>query len=103
MEIQGPEDHELIQRIAGHDKDALEALYARYSTPVYSLAMYMLKQESLAQEVTQEIFLNIWLRASSYKPDRGLPRAWIMSVAHHKIVDLIRSRRRATAHTDPGG
>jgi RNA polymerase sigma-70 factor (ECF subfamily) len=53
--------------------------------------------------VTQEIFLNIWLRASSYKPDKGQPRAWIMSVAHHKIVDVIRSRRRTTAHTDPGG
>jgi RNA polymerase sigma-70 factor (ECF subfamily) len=103
VEDQGPEDHELIQRVALHDKDALEALYARYSIPVYSLAMYMLKQEALSQEVTQEIFLNIWLRASSYKPDRGQPRAWIMSVAHHKIVGLIRSSRRAAAHTDPEG
>ncbi len=71
VEDQGPEDHELIQRVAQRDKDVLEALYARYSTPVYSLAMYMLKQEALSHEVTQEIFLNIWLRASSYKPDRG--------------------------------
>ncbi len=103
MDHQGPEDHELIEKVALRDKDALEALYVRYATPVYSLAMYMLKQEALSQEVTQEIFLNIWLRASSYKPDRGHPRAWIMSVAHHKIVDVIRSRRRTIAHTDPGG
>ena len=83
------------------EKEALEALYDRYATAVYSLAMYMLKQEALAQEATQDIFLNIWLKASTYKPDRGEPRAWIMSVAHHKIIDSIRSRRRTITVTDP--
>ncbi|MFB3136249.1 MAG: RNA polymerase sigma factor, partial [Rhodospirillales bacterium] len=48
-------------------------------------------------------FLNIWLKASSYKTDRGEPRAWIMSVAHHKLVDVIRARRRTLAATDPDG
>jgi RNA polymerase sigma-70 factor (ECF subfamily) len=95
------EDRELIHRIAQLDKDALEALYDRYASPVYSLAMFMLRQEALAEEVTQEIFLNIWLKASSFKADRGEPRSWIMSVAHHKVVDLIRSRRRALIMTNP--
>jgi RNA polymerase sigma-70 factor (ECF subfamily) len=95
------EDRELIHRIAQLDKGALEALYGRYITPVYSLAMFMLRQEALAEEVTQEIFLNIWLKASSFKPDRGEPRSWIMSVAHHKVVDLIRSRRRTLTMTNP--
>ena len=94
-------DHQLIHGIASADKDALEALYNRYSAPVYSLAMYMLRQEALAEEATQEIFLNIWLKAGSFRPDRGEPRSWIMSVAHHKIVDLIRSRRRALTVSDP--
>ena len=96
------EDRQLIHRIAVQDKDALEALYGRYISPVYSLAMFMLRQEALAEEVTQEIFLNIWLKASSFKADRGEPRSWIMSVAHHKVVDLIRSRRRTLTMTDPG-
>ncbi len=95
------EDRQLIHRIASMDKGALEALYGRYSTSVYSLAMYMLRNEALAEEVTQEIFLNIWLKASSFKADRGEPRSWIMSVAHHKVVDLIRSRRRSTIMSDP--
>ena len=94
-------DHQLIDLVARLEKGALESLYVRYSSSVYSLAMFMLKQEALAQEATQEIFLNIWLKASSYKPDRGEPRAWIMSVAHHKIVDLIRSRRRILSVTEP--
>ena len=90
------DDHQLIQRISQVDKDALEALYTRYQTPVYSLAMFMLKQPALAEEVTQDIFLNIWLKAGSFNAERGQPKGWIMSVAHHKIVDLIRSRKRIT-------
>ena len=101
VEYQELEDHQLIHWIALAEKEALEALYGRYSSSVFSLAMYMLKQEALAEEVTQDIFLNIWLKASSYKSDRGEPRAWIMSVAHHKIVDVIRSRRRTLTVTDP--
>ncbi len=102
VDYQDLDDHQLIHRVALVEKEALEALYARYVTPVYSLAMYMLKQQPLAEEVTQDIFLNIWLKASSYNVDRGQPRAWIMSVAHHKIVDVIRSRRRTLTMTDPG-
>ena len=95
-------DHQLMYRVSMAEKEALEALYARYSSSVYSLAMYMLKQEALAEEVTQDIFLNIWTKASSYKAERGEPKSWIMSVAHHRIVDVIRSRRRTQNVTDPG-
>jgi len=73
----------LIHRGSQVDKDALEALWTRYQTPVYSLAMLMLKQPALAEEVTQEIFLNIWLKTESFNPERGQPKGWIMSVAHH--------------------
>ncbi len=95
------DDHQLLHQITLEEKPALEALYTRYITPVYSLAMFMLKHPALAEEVTQEIFLNIWLKAASYKGDRGEPRAWIMSVAHHKIVDVIRARRRTQNLTEP--
>ena len=95
------EDRQLIQRTALGDKEALEELYTRYSTSVFSLARFMLRQEALAEEATQDIFLNIWLKAASYKSDRGEPRAWIMSVAHHKVIDIIRARRRAITMTDP--
>ena len=101
VDYESLDDHQLMQRISQVDKHALEALYTRYQTPVYSLAMYMLKQPALAEEVTQDIFLNIWLKASSFNAERGQPRGWIMSVAHHKIVDVIRSRRRTIINTDP--
>ncbi len=101
VDYESLDDHQLIQRISLVDKDALEALYTRFQTPVYSLAMFMLKQPALAEEVTQDIFLNIWLKAGSFNAERGQPKGWIMSVAHHKIVDVIRSRRRTIVNTDP--
>ena len=101
VDYESLDDHHLMQLISQVDKDALEVLYTRYQTPVYSLAMFMLKKPALAEEVTQDIFLNIWLKASSFNAERGQPRGWIMSVAHHKIIDLIRSQRRTTVNTDP--
>lgn len=95
------EDQELLVRIAAGDKDALEAIYERYSSAVHSLARYMLRSEAVAEEATQDVFLNIWLKAASYSSSRGQPKTWIMSVAHHKIIDVIRSRRRAAAISDP--
>lgn len=100
---EGPDDRQLLQRIVAQDRDALDILYGRYATPVYSLALHMLKQPPLAEEVTQDVFLNIWLKAASFNSDRGQPRSWIMSVAHHRVIDVVRSRRRTTTMTDPDG
>lgn len=100
-DYQEMEDRQLIHLTALGEKEALEELYTRYSTPVFSLARFMLRNEALAEEAAQDIFVNIWLKAASYRPDRGEPKAWIMSVAHHKVIDVIRSRRRSVNMTDP--
>ena len=98
-----PDDLQLLERIASKDREALNVLYSRYMTPVYSLSLHMLKQPSLAEEVTQDVFLNIWLKADSFNANRGNPRSWIMSVTHHRVIDVIRSRRRSNTLTDPEG
>ena len=98
-----PDDLQLLERIASKDREALNVLYTRYMTPVYSLSLHMLKQPSLAEEVTQDVFLNIWLKADSFNASRGNPRSWIMSVTHHRVIDVIRSRRRSHTLTDPEG
>ena len=87
-------DEQLITLIANGEKDALEVFYNRYARPVFSLARYMLRDPSLAEEATQDVFLNLWLKAASYNPERGAPKSWFMSVAHHRIVDVIKSRNR---------
>ncbi len=101
VDYQELDDRQLIEGTASGDKSALEELYNRHSTAIFSLARYMLRQEALAEEATQEVFLNIWLRASSYNPERGAPRAWLMSVAHHKVIDIIRGQRRTVVASDP--
>ena len=93
-------DEQLITLIAHGEKDALEVFYIRHAPPVFSLARYMLKETGLAEEVTQDIFLNLWLKASSYTPQRGTPRAWFMTTAHHRIIDLIRARKRSAQSTN---
>ena len=98
-----PEDRELLRRIVAQDRDALDLLYSRYITAVYSMALHMLKQPPLAEEVTQDVFMNIWLKAASFNAEKGQPRSWIMSVAHHRVIDVIRSRRRTAQMTDPEG
>ena len=100
---QEPDDRRLLQRIVDKDRDALDILYSRYVTSVYSMALNMLKQPPLAEEVTQDVFLNVWLKAASFNSERGQPRSWIMSVAHHRVIDVIRSRRRTASVTDPEG
>ncbi|MCY4417997.1 MAG: sigma-70 family RNA polymerase sigma factor [Chloroflexi bacterium] len=93
------EDIQLILDIGGGDERALEAVYDRYAHRVYSLAMSVLRDEGLAEDAVQEVFSNIWQKAQSYRPEMSAPGTWIMSVAHHKIVDFYRSRRRTTDHT----
>ena len=93
-------DEQLITLIAHGEKDALETFYNRFASSVFSLARYMLKEPPLAEEVTQDIFLRLWQKASSFNPERGTPRAWFMSVAHHRIIDVIKARKRRAQSTD---
>ena len=93
-------DEQLITLIANGERDALEVFYNRYSPSVFSLARYMLREPALAEEATQDAFLNLWLKASSYDPKRGKPKAWFMSVAHHRIIDVIKARKRSSQSTN---
>ena len=93
------EDAQRIAAVSAGDERALEEIYDRYAQRVYSLAVSVLKDEALAEDAVQEVFTNIWLKAQSYRPEMAAPSTWIMSVAHHKVVDMYRSRKRAADHT----
>ena len=71
MDYEKADDKNLIEAICERDRHALEALYARYSGPAYSLAMHMLRDPGAAEEVAQDTFFNVWRRAGSYKAPRG--------------------------------
>ena len=87
-------DAELIDLIVRRDRDALEVVYSRYSGPVYSLAMHILRDAGAAEEAVQDAFFNLWRRASSYRSNRGKVAAWLFSIAHHRVIDELRRRQR---------
>ena len=73
--------------------EALEEIYDRYSLPVYSLVLGLLREPAIAEEVTQEVFLRVWMRSSSFKPLSGKAKTWILSIAHHRAIDRLRQQR----------
>ena len=98
------EDAALLARIVEHDERAVEALYARYSGPLYSLAYQVTGADRFAQEVVQEVFVAVWKQAERFDPARGSVGPWLFSMARHKAIDLVRreaNHRRRSADVDP--
>ena len=89
-----PSDEELIAAIAGGSREALEALYDRYSGAVYALAVNILRDSGAAEEAAQDTFFNVWRRASSYSPEKGKVTSWLFSIGHHRVIDEVRKRKR---------
>ena len=79
--IQEKDDKQLLELISQQQRNALEALYERYANTVYSLAIHMLRDAGPAEEVTQDVFFNVWRRAASYNSKRGSVTAWLFSIA----------------------
>ena len=95
------EDAELLSRVGSGDEGSLEQLYQRYGGSCYALARRLLNDAGLAEDVVQQVFLALW-QGSSYDPARGAVSTWLLSVTHHKAVDMVRreSRRRAVSSSD---
>lgn len=88
------EDLALIAGIAANDLAALAALYDRYRSAAFGLAVRITRDRSLAEDVVQEAFLGVWRGAARYDARRGGSRTWILTIVHHRAVDVIRKRRR---------
>jgi len=84
----------LIQRAAAQDREAFSQLYDRFSTLVFSLAMRMLRAQSDAEDLLQEVFMQVWRQAGNYSQERGSPEAWIINIARSRAIDKLRSIRR---------
>jgi RNA polymerase sigma-70 factor (ECF subfamily) len=84
-------DEALVVQICQRDQVAFAALYDRYVRPVYVMAAHLLDPGE-AEEMVQEVFLRLWLKADHYAPDRGAFRPWFMSVARHHVLDRLRRR-----------
>jgi RNA polymerase sigma-70 factor (ECF subfamily) len=88
----------LVASVASGDANALEQLYERHSRGVYSLALRLLTDGPAAEEVVQETFLKLWRQPTAYQPSRGRLLPWLLGVAHHHAVDLLRRRQLEQRH-----
>ena len=83
-------DNELLARIAHGDRDAFAGLYDRLAPNVYGLALRVVRSPALAEEVSQDVFLTVWLKGASFDPARGSARTWILTITHRRAVDAVR-------------
>jgi RNA polymerase sigma factor (sigma-70 family) len=90
----GLRDGELVELVAQKDAGALEALYERYGRPAYSLARRILTDETLAQDVVQEVFLSLWRDAHRFDAGRGTVATYLLSMTHHRAVDVVRREEK---------
>lgn len=90
-------DHGLLALVARGDGDALAQLYDLYGAAAYGLAVRIVRDRDLATDVVQEAFLTIWKQASRFDSSRGQPSTWILTVTHHKAVDMVRREERRRA------
>ena len=81
----------LLVQIAGGNQAAFGALYDEISPRVFGLIRRLLVDHAQSEEVTQEVFLEIWQNASRYEPSKGGASTWILTMAHRRAVDRIRS------------
>ena len=89
-------DEHLIQRIDQRDAEALSALYDRYSTQVYSVAIYMTRSTVLAEEATQDAFMKIWMCVARYPDASDCFLTWLLTMTRQCVIDLLRREHHKT-------
>ncbi|MBC8076841.1 MAG: sigma-70 family RNA polymerase sigma factor [Chloroflexales bacterium] len=94
-------DEELLALIVRRDSAALGAIYDRYGRLVFTIALRITGDRETAEEVTQDVFQNVWQSAGGFQASSGSFSAWLMGISRHRAIDATRSRRyRARAREE---
>jgi RNA polymerase sigma-70 factor (ECF subfamily) len=83
--------NELLAKVAEGDQTAFAELYDQCASRVFGLVRHLLKDAAQSEEVTQEIFLEVWQNSKRYDPAKGSAITWILTMSHRRAVDRIRS------------
>ena len=86
-------DQDLIRQVAQQDKTAFGSLYDRYCQLVLNLAWRVLSERQEAEDVVQEVFLQVWREAASYDQKRGSLCAWLTTITRSRAIDKVRSHK----------
>lgn len=88
------EDADLLRLLQEQPRVAAAALYDRYGRMVFSVALRMVGDRGVAEEITQDVFVACWRSAARYRPEQGSLTTWLLAITHHRAVDELRSRRQ---------
>ena len=88
---------ECLRRVSLGDRDAFDRVFTALAGPVFGVARRMLCDPAQAEEVAQEVLIEVWRTASRFDPARGSARAWVLTMAHRRAVDRVRSQQAAQA------
>lgn len=101
----GPADvDDLLRRAALGESAAFSALYDELSPAVYGLARRVVRDPARAEDITQEVFLDVWRKATRFDAERGKAKTWVMTIAHRRAVDAVRrseAQKRQDHHSLP--
>nr|WP_313673049.1 sigma-70 family RNA polymerase sigma factor [Mycolicibacterium sp.] len=86
----------LLRRVAHRDADAFAQLYDATRSRVYGMVCRVLRDRGYSEETTQDVYLQVWRTAESYDPASGSALAWLLTLAHRRAVDRVRSEQAAT-------
>lgn len=86
-------DEERIRRVANGDRLAFEQLYDQYERLVYSIALKVIRDPHLAEEIVQDLFIKIWTHADRYEPGRGRLSSWLINMTRNLAIDRVRTTR----------
>ncbi len=86
----------LLRRVAHHDSEAFAALYDATRSRVYGMVSRVLRDRGYSEETTQDVYLQVWRTAESYDPASGSALAWLLTLAHRRAVDRVRSEQAAS-------
>ena len=98
-----PSDEELLAEVARGDQQAFAELYDRLAGVVYGIVRRVLRDPSQSEEVTQEVLVEVWRTATRFDAERGRARTWILTMAHRRAIDRVRSEQATRDRTDRVG
>lgn len=96
-------DEQLVVLVTRGEHQAFAALYDRHGKAVFGLAIHMLRDRLRAEEVSQEVFLDVWRNAAAFRPEKGSFHTWLMAISHHRVVDELRRHRRRETTLEEAG
>ncbi len=92
---EGAADETLLAAVRDRDAAALEALYDKHHAVALSVALRLVRNQQVAEDVVQDAFLAVWRQAGTFAGQRGSVRNWLLSIVHHRAIDWLRRREVA--------